>query len=427
MGRQRRRQVEVNVRKVKWRNSKGEQSAWVCEYSLCGERHRETQGTNYDKAMERAQQIEREIYDREHTPRSRSLTIAEFAPQVGNDWHDKVANGELRPNTHRMYERVLLKQIVPLLGSELVGDVDTDMCQAIVRQFGKDGHPGKAETFARVISVVMTLAVRKKVRANHPFTYDSIKVGKGCKRREEDMPEMDQLGHLLELVEQSGKWNPRQHDHTALWTEAYFKLALFQGLRLSEGSAVPYKYVDVENGILKIRQTYCKEIRKVVPLTKSENSYRDLPLDPAVAEVLARVNAYPRRRGFGDGTLLDSPRSGICTYSSHRTHFWPRLMTRAGYMHENERGNMEPDFDYHALRHMYGSLLLKKGVDVATAAVMMGDSLETFTRVYAHEIKDLASSREAMRLISQDLRSRTGLSRPVLDLNATILRHEPSK
>jgi integrase len=356
------------------------------------------------------------------------MTVAEFAAQVENDWHDKVANGELRPNTHRMYERVLLKQIVPLLRDVLVCDVNTDMCQDIVRQFGKDGHPGKAETFARVISVVMTLAVRKKIRLTHPFTHDSIKTGKGCKRREEDMPEMDQLGRLLELVEQPGKWSPKQHHHTALWTEAYFKLALFQGLRLSEAAALPYKYVDFENGILKVRQTYCKEIRKVVPLTKSENGYRDLPLDVNVADVLERVNAYPKRHSSGgDGTLLDSPKSGICTYSSHRTHFWPRLMTRGGYMHENERGNMEPDFDYHALRHMYGSLLLKKKVDVATAAAMMGDSIETFTRVYAHEIKDLAGSREAGRLISQDIRARASLSRPVLDLNATILRHEPSK
>src|SRR5262249_16779106 len=156
------------------------------------------------------------------------------------------------PSTYRMYERVLIKQIVPLLGPKLVCDVNTDICQAIVRQFGKDGNPGKAETFARVVSVTMTKAIRKKLRATHPFTHDPIKIGKKCKRREEDMPTMDQLGRLLELVEERGKWHKRQHDHTPLWTEAYVKLAIFQGLRLQEASAVPYMYVDFENGILKI-------------------------------------------------------------------------------------------------------------------------------------------------------------------------------
>jgi hypothetical protein len=62
------------------------------------------------------------VYTKEHTPRSHSLTVAEFAPQVEIEWQDRVANGELPPNTHRMYERVLLKQIVPLLGDELVCD-----------------------------------------------------------------------------------------------------------------------------------------------------------------------------------------------------------------------------------------------------------------------------------------------------------------
>jgi hypothetical protein len=66
------------------------------------------------------------------------------------------------------------------------------------------------------------------------------------------------------------------------------------------------------------------------------------------------------------------------------------------------------------------------GVDVASAAAMMGDSLETFTRVYAHEIKDLSRSREAMRLISQDLRSRRAWPQP-MTLDATVLRDTPAK
>ena len=161
-------------------------------------------------------------------------------------------------------------------------------------------------------------------------------------------------------------------------------VSLFTGARLGEVLALRWNRVDLEGGVLKVRealeQTKAHGVRFKSP--KSKASRRDVTLPDMLVEVLRdhRKAALEVRMQLGagrvpDDALLFATLDGGPLSPNAVSAAWADFAASIGM----------PDVTFHALRHTHASQLIHEGVDIVTISKRLGHAKPDITlRVYAH-------------------------------------------
>lgn len=137
-----------------------------------------------------------------------------------------------------------------------------------------------------------------------------------------------------------------------------FCFYLWTGCRRSEALAMRWEDVDFENDVIYI------------PGTKTENSYRTLPINEPLRQVL--LDMKPRKTG----KLFDYQ-------PDHITHAFKALC---------------PNHKLHDLRHTFATRCLECGVSIRVVQQWLGHaSITTTTKIYMHVIDDF-QRQEAKKL-----------------------------
>jgi|Deesub1362A_J573_1020465.scaffolds.fasta_scaffold00364_5 integrase len=161
------------------------------------------------------------------------------------------------------------------------------------------------------------------------------------------------------------------------------RILALTGMRLGEVLGLRWSDVDLDAGTITVRRSIDTRRRRPKPEgdeAKTATSVRTIRLDPETVDLLAglrRARLAGRvtplhiddRYVFGPG---DRP---LGEYSVRRT--LNAALARAGL----------PHIRVHDLRHGAGSILVADGVDLATAAALLGHTPETLLRVYAHSLR----------------------------------------
>jgi integrase len=164
-------------------------------------------------------------------------------------------------------------------------------------------------------------------------------------------------------------------------------VTLYTGLRRGELLALRWSDVDLDGMLMRVERSL-DEIDGVVSFKspKTASGARAISLPAAAVEALRehRRQQLEMRLALGlgrppDDALVFPTRDGAPQSPNLFSVAWHRAVRRLGL----------PRVSWHGLRHMHASLLLRHGVDLATASKRLGHSRVDITaRVYVHAIAE---------------------------------------
>lgn len=174
------------------------------------------------------------------------------------------------------------------------------------------------------------------------------------------------------------------------------------GVRAGEALGLKWRDLDYDAGLADINCTRQKIDNETTPKTK--NSYRKVHLSRELqhrlkteasrqkAELLAKGIRCSERE-FGNRYIFRNRFGDPLSYHSLRL-FFKNMNDKIGIMTHA-----------HAFRHTYASVLIAEGVDIATAAAMLGDTVSTVQKTYVHA---LDSKRDEAAAKIEDFFSKVG-------------------
>jgi hypothetical protein len=292
--------------------------------------------------------------------------------------------------------------IIPRFGPVKCDDFCTSMAQAMIRELG--GHNGKCQNTMRSLNGMIAEGVRKGYFVSHPFAHDRpIRPTACCRRGDDEIPTAEELIRLREIVTQPMK--PFQDEREWVQDQAFFFLGLHHGLRHGEVAGLRRAEicgaeggdVDLSKGVLHIRKNWCN-VASELKKPKSKAGVRSLEMTDSMWELMDRLLHMPPGNKLG---LAFSSRRGGDYYSQLNAR-WLELMTKAAFLVENDKGNLEAKFKFHSLRHVLGSVLLAQGKTIPFCARVLGHTQETFIKAYSRELAaQEGSTREALQLAAK--------------------------
>lgn len=154
------------------------------------------------------------------------------------------------------------------------------------------------------------------------------------------------------------------------------------GMRLGELKAVRWndikelnnrKTIRIDESIADIKYKNTPR-RRVVKSPKNETSIREIPLNNIACDVLEYFDRLNPKHKLQDFIFLNSMLNPIRQQTLHRT--LKRILKNIDYP------NIK-NVSIHSLRHTFGSLLYKQGVDLKTISVLLGHkSIKTTEQIY---------------------------------------------
>ena len=294
-----------------------------------------------------------------------------------------VQSGELRPRTVGLYRQRWDSHLAERLENRVLQKVTgSDVSAVIAEMRRKDLSPSVIAGTLMVAGMIFSYAVEKRYLVASPMTQLARRERPQSKPRTE--PRVLNLEEIDALVSRA-----------CASIRDYLCFVAFTGVRMSEGLAIRWQDVDLEQGTVKISGQLERKTYRRVP-TKTAAGNREVFLTDELVAVLKARRLKALERGLhGADQLVFCTKFG--TPFSHRNV--AREITRAG---GNAKLNTDglPPVSCHDLRHSFVSRLIANGIDPVTVASLAGDKLETILRVYAH-VYDMARR-------AKDLRAQVG-------------------
>jgi integrase len=301
-----------------------------------------------------------------HRPQSvRTLTV--FA---NNDWAPTVLP-TLKYSTQRNYSYLLDGHILPAIGERRLCDLTREEVQAFLTAKLKAGLAW--ETVAH-----MKHALSKLLGAAVEWGYTTENVATMAKlpRREPGQPRAflteDQVRKLLAVLAEPGR--------TIVLT------LLLTGCRIGEVLALRWRHVDLERGVLRIREGV---YHGHFGTPKTASSIGDLPLGPQVVAALVRHQQQGSEPN-PDALVFPNEKGGPLD-----TH---NLLWRVLYPACQAAG--VPRVSWHELRHTHATLLHAQGESMKTIQAQLRHSSARVTmEIYTHAIPQ--HQRDAVERLEQ--------------------------
>lgn len=341
--------------------------------------------------------------DRDDT--KKRLTVSELCDRFIDDYavHHK------KPGSVKMDRLNIKNHIKPLLGRELVEDLDIETIDRFKRdvkegksakgldlpkgkRIGPQGGPGVANRCLALLSKMINLAIRWGIRKDgvNPVRFvDKYKERKIERYLSEQ--ELVALGAALKAAEEKGEINP--------FALAAIRLLMFTGARKGEILTLRWDYVDFEKGMIR--------------LPTSKTGAKTIYLNAPAKEILTD---FPRLENNPHVFCGDKPGSNL--FDLKRP--WKNLREAANKILLKEKLKIDPtageyfvgltDLRIHDLRHTFASVAAMGGASLPIIGKLLGHTQAATTQRYAHLSDDpLKSASEAVgRRIEATMKGKKG-------------------
>ncbi|MEV4417391.1 site-specific integrase [Catellatospora sp. NPDC049609] len=267
----------------------------------------------------------------------------------------------LRPRTVALYRWTLTKHITPYLGGVPLGKLSTALVREWRANLLTDGVSvsGAAKAYRLLRAVLMTAVNEDELLRKNP-----CRISGADQERAAERPTLT-LHEVFALVDEM----PDRY-------RALVLVAAFGCLRWGEVAALQRKDVDLEAGVVRVRQSLV-EVRGE-PLTvgppKSRAGRRQVTLPPAIVSAVAdHLAAY----------VVDDPEAFVFTGSTGRLIWrgnfnqlvsWSDAVTKIG-----RRG-----LHFHDLRHTGNTLAASTGASLRDLMARMGHDSPAAALIYQH-------------------------------------------
>lgn len=223
--------------------------------------------------------------------------------------------------------------------------------------------------------------------------------------QEREVPTFDQVKALCRAAEEGGSFADRHVKRVcgrkklrpAPWLAMAIRLGVDTGLRAGELSGLQWQDVDLDARTVRVERQCIKRLGSCSGL-KTRRSRRVVPLSRAMVREL---EGWAADRGPTD-PVVPGPR-GRGTSSVHLSQ-WMRVLGAVVGLDDRL-------WRFHGLRHLYASSMLQSGEPITTVAALIGDSVQTTSRVYAHW---LPGAQDAARSSVENLAGSVRDDAPVL-------------
>ena len=300
------------------------------------------------------------------------ITVAEFVRARVDQWE---AAGDITARTAQRYRELVENQIAPHIGSQTLQklrSLDIEKWHTTLRNSGRvRGEGGLAPRTIGHAHRVLSKALKDATGDN--LVPKNVATAKPAPKVPDD--EMVICRDVPGLVE---KLNTSDRLH------APAMVSLFTGMRLGEVLALRWGRVDLDRGIIRVREslehTKAHGIRFKTP--KSKAGRRDITLPDILIDVLkdCRKAQLEMRIRLGAGRLPDDALlfgnlDGGPPSPNALSAAWSDFAARVG----------EPALTFHGLRHTHASQLIDAGVDIVTISKRLGHKKPDITlKIYAH-------------------------------------------
>jgi integrase len=369
----------ASIRKRSWTSRGIERSAWVVDYfDQAGKRRLKTFGTKKE-ADAWAVTARHEVKEGTHTPASTSITVTEAAER----WIAHCELEKLEFGTIKQRREHLKLHIGPFLGREKLSALTTPR----IHQFDTElRNAGRSLAMRRkVMTNVKTILtfcqgqglVAQNVARGVKIKVDDRQRATGPLHEGRDFPSKPEIRQLIDAA--PGRWRP------------FIITAVFTGMRASELRGLRWSDVDLEAGIIHVRQR--ADAWRNIGAPKSAAGSRDIPLTPMVVNALKQWRA-PCPTGELD-LVFPNGSGNIESHANIRNRFWHPLQVKCGIVDETG----EPKYGFHAFRHAAASLFIAYlGWTPKRLQAVMGHASITMTfDRYGHLFEDREGDREAMK------------------------------
>ena len=297
------------------------------------------------------------------------LTVAEYLQR----WLSVYAQPNTAPKTFRRYEQIVRVHLLPVIGGTPLAKLRPLHIQEVYTQVLEKGVSARTALHChRVLREALQHALKWQLIPRNPA--DSVQPPRP-QRYEIAAMGPDEVKRLLAAADET-RYGDLIH------------LAALSGLRQGELMGLRWQDVDLEAGILHIRQT-CQWLPRqgfIFRQPKTYRSARPVALSPASAQRLRqhRLRQLEERLAAGpayqDGGLVFANALGAPLHPTNLRRTWLRIADRAGL----------PRLRFHDLRHAHASLLLQQGVHPKIVSERLGHSTVGITLdTYSHVLPGL--------------------------------------
>jgi len=173
-------------------------------------------------------------------------------------------------------------------------------------------------------------------------------------------------------------------------------ICLSTGIRIGEICALTWNDIDIETGIISVRQTIqriyilengSKHTELVIDTPKTKNSIRDIPITKDLLRILKPIKKIVNNNFFvlTNDTKPTEPR----TYRN----YYKKLMQTLNI----------PELKFHGLRHSFATRCIESNCDYKTVSVILGHSnISTTLNLYVHP--NLEQKRRCIEQMAKILR-----------------------
>jgi integrase len=358
----------AKVRKrLYYKGTPQQRQVWIVDYFSPDQktgklkRHIETFKLERD-ANTRRKEIEAEVDKGIHTPRRESITVA----QAGELWIKQAEIDGLERSTVRQYRQHLDLHIRPFLGRLTLSTLTTKTIQDFRNRLiteGRSHDMAKRVTVSlgSILGHAMSLGlVARNVVAEQPKEHRARQRKRESRQKRNleagiDFPTTEELRALLTM---RGRWRP------------FIITAIFTGLRASELRGSTWDDVELDRGVLHVRQR--ADRWNVIGPPKSDSGKRDIPLVPMVVNALREWKLACPKGELG----LVFPTSNGTVWSL------PNLYRSLTPVQLELIGKA---YGLHAFRHAAASLFIAEGFSPKRVQVLMGHaSIQVTFDIYGH-------------------------------------------
>ena len=291
-----------------------------------------------------------------------------------NQWLDATKE-TLSPTTHREYQRLMTKRIIPAMGEEPLWKVSAIQLDRFYVALSR--QTGLGPSSIRQIHSIIRRALRQGVRWGWIAANPAVNATPPRQRKTELQPPDATM--LRKLIAAADAGDPT--------IGALIRIAAMTGMRRGELCGLRWSAVDLDAAKVVIRRSIVPTAGGTIDKDTKTHSARRISLDAASVEVLrlhrARAEALTARLGavLASDAFVFSP-DPVCERPLHPdsvTHAFMRLCARLGI--EGVR--------LHDLRHAHATQLLAAGVPVRTVSGRLGHAnASTTLNVYAHWVEE---------------------------------------
>jgi integrase len=283
---------------------------------------------------------------------------------------DKKIN--IRPSTYGTYKWLVTKHIVPGLGKYELLKLSPLHLQKFYRDLKNAENPLSDEIIAKIHTIISAALNKAFQWGLVPKNVAKLVDKPRFSKREMSIWEEEHIIKFLQVA---------REDRLFI---AFF-LAITTGMRRGEILGLRWKDVDLEKGVLAVRQTLSNSGDSFQE-TKTKSAQRTIALpDQTILELKKHKRKVASEKLYAGPSYVDNDLV-VCT--SIGTKVLPQNLIRTWYRLIEKAG--VPKIRFHDLRHTHATLMLKQGVHPKIVSERLGHANIRITLdTYSHALPNL--------------------------------------